>query len=99
MFKSSNPDMQITNMGWTTVIDLKNKLVIHVALNVTQIEVDGVIVDPDGIPLVWVEGKYVTRVRKMTEEEFVKYVTQFGVKMEIDMRFVHMPEKDVPKKE
>lgn len=85
MFKSDNPNIQVTNMGWTTIVDLSNKLVIHVAMNVTRVEIDEEIIDPDGLPLTWVEGKYVTRVRKMTEEEFVKYAKQYGWKMEIDM--------------
>jgi len=82
---------------WSTVIDLQNKLITYVTYNITKIDVDDNIADPDGIPLVWIEGKHVTRVRRMTEEEYVKYVTEFGAKMEIDMRVYHVPEKDVPK--
>lgn len=81
-------NVNLETMGWTTIIDLENKLVIHVAVNVIRAEVDKKLVDPDGIPLVWIEGKYVTRVRKMTEEEFMKYTKEFGLKMELDMRVV-----------
>lgn len=91
MFKSSNPDIQVTSMGWTTIIDLPNKLVVHVAINVTKVEVDPTNVDPDGLPLVWVEGKHVTRVRKMTDEEFVDYVKKYGYKIEVDMRVARKP--------
>lgn len=94
MFKSDN-SVNIVSMGWTTIVDLAHKLVIHVAINVTKVEVDVGVTDPDGNPLVWVEGKHVTRVRRMTEEEYVKYAREFGLKMEIDMR---IGEVDKPKK-
>ena len=99
MFNSSNPDVQFVSMGWTTAIDLKNKLVIHVAINMTKISVDVELVDPDGIPLVWVEGKHVTRVRRMTDMEFEKYVKEYGInaEIEVDMRVWHNKDKDVPK--
>jgi hypothetical protein len=90
-----------TDIGWTTIIDTNNKLVIHVAINITKAEVDQKITDPDGIPLVWVEGKHVIRVRRMTDEEFIEYAKQYGVHthVDIDMRVWHNTEKDVPKKE
>ena len=98
-FKSDNPDVQFVSMGWTTSIDLKNKLVIHVAINMTKISIDVEVVDPDGLPLVWVEGKHVTRVRRMTDMEFEKYVKEYGLKteIEVDMRVWHNEDKDVPK--
>lgn len=86
MIKSDNLNVSITNMGWTTLIDLQNKLITHVAVNITKVEVDAGILDPDGIPLVWVEGKYVTRVRRMTEEEYKKYTKEAELKVELDMR-------------
>lgn len=95
MFKSDNPKVNITNMGWSTIVDTHNKLILHVTINVTKVQVDPGITDPDGVPLMWVEGTHVTRVRRMTEEEFVKYAREFGLKMEIDM---HVAEVDKPKK-
>jgi hypothetical protein len=90
-------EVNTTNMGWTTMVDLENKLVIHVGMNVTKLIIDPVEVDPDNIPLVWVEGKPVTRVRRMTEEEYIKYAKQFGLKFEVDMRIWHNTDKDVKK--
>lgn len=96
-----NNGMNIPSMGWSMIIDLNNKLVIYVAVNVIKVEVDPDTTkcDPDGVPLVWVEGKHVTRVRRMTDEEFQKYVTQYGMKFEVDMRAHYAAEKDVPNKE
>jgi hypothetical protein len=99
MLPSSNKDINIVGMGWTTIVDLQMKLVIHVAINVTKTEIDAEIVDPDGLPLVWVEGKHVTRVRRMTDEEFMKYAKEYGFEMEVEMRVWHNTEKDVPKTE
>lgn len=85
--------IDVVSMGWTTVIDLKNKLVIHVSMNVTEANVDEKLKDPDGIPLVWVGGKPITRVRRMTEEEYVKYVKEFGLNFEVDCRIWTTMEK------
>lgn len=98
MLKTTNPDINITNMGWTTIVDTLNKLVVHVAFHMTKVNIDAGVTDPDGVPLVWVEGKAVTRVRKMTDEEFMKYTREFGLKMEVDMRVWHNTDKDKPKK-
>lgn len=83
MIKDDN--RYVSSMGWTTLIDLNNKLVLHVAIDIEKFTVDGTSRDPDGIPLTYVEGKHVTRVRYMTDEEFDKYVKEFGMKLEVDM--------------
>ena len=92
MLKDSN--VYISDIGWTTLIDLKNKLILYVAINIEKFDIDATKVDPDGIPLTYVEGKHVTRVRKMTDVEFDKYVTEFGMKLEIDMAVVKKPKFD-----
>lgn len=76
---------QMVKFGWCTVFDMSNKLVIYTSTQITKIKVDHENSDPDGVPLVWVEGRPVTRVRKMTEEEFTKYVKEFGMKIELDI--------------
>jgi len=81
--KEVKEGMVYEKMQWSTVIDLQNKLITHVMINITEVKVDDEVVDPDGIPLVWVEGKYVTRVRRMTNEEFEKYVKEFEIKIDI----------------
>lgn len=95
---SGEREVNTTKMGWTTIVDVDNKLVIHVGMNVSNLIIDPVQVDPDGLQLVWVEGKPVTRVRRMTEEEYIRYATQFGLKMNIELQGVHRKDKDVEKK-
>jgi len=91
--------MMYEKMGWSTILDLQNRLIVYVSYMSINYKVDYSQCDPDGLPLVLIEQQRVTRVRKMTEEEFEKYVKEFGMKMEIEMKVVHVPEKDVPKQE
>lgn len=91
-----NP-MDGVKFAWATKYDVENKIVMHLTVQLTEYKIDVEQVDPDGIPLVFIRGMLVTRVRKMTDEE---YNTHNGVKINLEYRIVEWPEhKSKDKKE
>ena len=63
---------------WSTYFDIQNRLVIHVGSALKTLYVDHNQIDPDGIPLVWVERQTITRVRQMTESEFEEAMNHYA---------------------
>jgi hypothetical protein len=80
-------------MQWSTIIDMDNKLIIHVAHLVKDYKIDTTKCDPDGVPLVFIAHERVTRVRKMTEKEFEEAVKEFGYNYEINMVYAPIGSK------
>lgn len=74
------------DMQWSTVVDVENKLIVYYAYISTEYTVDSKRKDPEGVPLVFLGQSRITRTRKMTDEEYVGYVKQTGMKFDIDAR-------------
>ena len=86
------------SMQWSTVHDMENKLITYVTFVIKGYKVDADRVDPDGVPIVYLELERVTRVRKMTESEFEElFKTYYSGKttFDIQLNYVKTPDKKV----
>jgi len=65
-------------MGWVTIRDVEHKLILYVSQVIDEYTVDKGRIDPDGVPLVYFKTRIVTRIRKMTEEEYTECVKRLN---------------------
>lgn len=75
------------NPQWSKIIDTDNRLVVHVMHLTSSYGVDASVIDPDGLPLVYFEQTRVTRVRKMTDEEYESVVKENGITVVTEFKY------------